>query len=1097
LHGPVNLEMIGPPGAMDERAFIELVERAETAQFSRLIARPSIEEEEILVSYLGEDRYSRMHERSLRRNLRRADEQTLGNVVVLHGIMGAELSIADPGQARTSIWPNALRQLGGGLVRLELDAEGVAPAHAGDDCDATGILKRYYGELLLTLAERWRTRAFFYDWRKPVATAAQDLAARLAHWFPPGERVNFVAHAMGGLVMRAFIAQNPERWKAMGGRLIMLGTPNHGTYGVARMLTGLDPVVRRLALRERIPVPTMARIIATFPSVYELLPSPFVDPPAATLYKASTWPVAISQKHLDAALERHKAMRGVIDFERMVYVAGQNVPTFVSVDPKHLDEPGAYGVSRAGDGRVAHEMGRLARGRREVTTFYADASHGDLTSHRSVLDALDDLLQTGTTDRLATTFTEVHRSDEEPGAVRAEHDRLADQELESLLNRIATRENVDTGPRRGSDGAAPEATGPPPRVSSQERELEDNMLRDFLGGTEAAAVATGPVERPKAPTPTIKLVLGEHDIATAHEATNPSDPPVDVIAVGHYTGVKPQAAELALDRALSTALLTGRTGDGVLTELTQRGTISGGLGQPFFLDDPRDQSEGRRRIVCIAGLGIPGRFGPGDLTVVVRELVWAAGRLGRRHVASVLIGAGNGNLTELTAVTCWLRGIGEALAGHVAGAPRVDQITFVEMDPERLLNIDDALKEVIARMGADGVVDVAYEPLSEDARKTLDRRARRAPRTRPRRSDEVIPTRITLSRVGRQFRFGAITATAAVPERDVDVDPKLVEEANDLLAGEVDGDRRRDRGRFLHNLLFPRDLRDQLSGDAPVVMILDSTTARIHWELVARMPGPEPGAGAGNPDGAFLGVSSGFTRQLRTGFAPPPEPPPPPERLIRVLVVADPAEDAHLPGAEEEGIEVANLFERMNAPDRPAAVEVVRLFGPRRATRAEVMRHLSTQRFHVLHFAGHCTYDRDDPPASGWIFTGGARLTAAELRRIDRVPEFIFSNACESGITPDRAGNRSAELAPSFAEAFFERGVGNFVCTAWPVNDRAARLFATRLYGTLLGLDGSSMPMYRAMASAREGLADTADGHMSWGAYQHYGDPLYRLVAAP
>ena len=87
--------------------------------------------------------------------------------------------------------------------------------------------------------------------------------------------------------------------------------------------------------------------------------------------------------------------------------------------------------------------------------------------------------------------------------------------------------------------------------------------------------------------------------------------------------------------------------------------------------------------------------------------------------------------------------------------------------------------------------------------------------------------------------------------------------------------------------------------------------------------------------------------------------------------------------------------------------------------------------------------------------------------------------------------------APSFAEAFFERGVGNFVCTAWPVNDRAARLFAGRLYSTLLGLDGPSLPMYRAMASAREGLADTADGHMSWGAYQHYGDPLYRLVAAP
>jgi hypothetical protein len=360
------------------------------------------------------------------------------------------------------------------------------------------------------------------------------------------------------------------------------------------------------------------------------------------LYDARTWPVHVSQHHLDAALAAHQALKPAIDLERMVYIAGQNVPTFVSVDAAHLDEPGAYGLSRAGDGRVAHAMGRLARGRREVTTFYADASHGDLTSHRSVLEALDDLLRTGTTDRLATNFTELSRDDEDPAAIRAEHDSQSDRELESLLNRIATRENALTSPRRGSE-ASPEAAAPPPRVSSQERELEDNMLRDFLGGTEAAAVATGPVERPKAPTPTIKIVLGERDIARAHEGTDDDDPPVDVIAVGHYTGVKPQAAELALDKALSAALSHGRTGDGVLTELTLRGTISGGLRQPFFLDDPRDQSEGRRRIVCIAGLGIPGRFGPGDLTVVVREMVWAAGRLGRRHLASVLTGAGNGN----------------------------------------------------------------------------------------------------------------------------------------------------------------------------------------------------------------------------------------------------------------------------------------------------------------------------------------------------------------------------------------------------------------------------------------------------------------------
>ena len=330
------------------------------------------------------------------------------------------------------------------------------------------------------------------------------------------------------------------------------------------------------------------------------------------------------------------------------------------------------------------------------------------------------------------------------------------------------------------------------------------------------------------------------------------------------------------------------------------------------------------------------------------------------------------------------------------------------------------------------------------------------------------------------------------------LDARLVTQANDELAAEVDEARRRERGRFLGRLLLPADLRDALAGGAPVVMLLDATSARVHWELVVR-PGAEP-SGAGGPRAGelrdYLGIGAGFTRQLRTTFAPPPEPPPPPERRLRVLVVADPAEDAHLPGAEEEGLRVAELFETAAHP----SIEVVRLFGPRQATRTEVLRRLLLERFHVMHFAGHCFYDPADPTASGWIFSDGEVLSANELRRIDRVPEFVFSNACESGITPDRSGERSAALAPSFAESFFERGVGNFVCTAWPVDDSAARAFAGALYAGLLGLPEAPggegpLPIHRAMAEARRATAGDPAGARSWGAYQHYGDPLYRLVA--
>jgi hypothetical protein len=70
-------------------------------------------------------------------------------------------------------------------------------------------------------------------------------------------------------------------------------------------------------------------------------------------------------------------------------------------------------------------------------------------------------------------------------------------------------------------------------------------------------------------------------------------------------------------------------------------------------------------------------------------------------------------------------------------------------------------------------------------------------------------------------------------------------------------------------------------------------------------------------------------------------------------------------------------------------------------------------------------------------FTGQKVLSANELNSIERIPRFIFSNACESGIAPAWADKQAAFMAPSFTEAFVARGVANFVCMAWPIDDAA------------------------------------------------------------
>ena len=187
---------------------------------------------------------------------------------------------------------------------------------------------------------------------------------------------------------------------------------------------------------------------------------------------------------------------------------------------------------------------------------------------------------------------------------------------------------------------------------------------------------------------------------------------------------------------------------------------------------------------------------------------------------------------------------------------------------------------------------------------------------------------------------------------------------------------------------------------------------------------PAPDADGDAVLDGFLGTSRGFTRQLRTQFAPPPEPPPPPRRVLRVLVVADPAADMPLAGAQEEGHEVADLFESFGAahPGGGNSVEVRRLFGPVEATRTNVLRELTQRSYDVLHFAGHCTYVEGRPERSGWIFSNGALIATNELSRVDRVPRFVFSNACESGspsttpAPPPTAWRRASRWRSSPAE---------------------------------------------------------------------------------
>ncbi len=138
-----------------------------------------------------------------------------------------------------------------------------------------------------------------------------------------------------------------------------------------------------------------------------------------------------------------------------------------------------------------------------------------------------------------------------------------------------------------------------------------------------------------------------------------------------------------------------------------------------------------------------------------------------------------------------------------------------------------------------------------------------------------------------------------------------------------------------------------------------------------------------------------------------------------------------------------------------------------------------------MHYAGHGNYDKDNPAGSGWIFGKDCVLSAREIFRARKVPRLVFANACFSAVTtqgPALSGGEQSKGLATIAQAFFERGVSNYIGSGWPVNDEQATKLARTFYEVLL----TGKPICDGLQAGRERISDYGD---TWGAYQHYGNP--------
>ena len=120
-----------------------------------------------------------------------------------------------------------------------------------------------------------------------------------------------------------------------GGRLVMLGTPNHGSYLIPQAVTGLAGTIRKLEIVDPWhDMPGILQVVKSFAGLFQMLPSPQFDPTAESLYDTATYPGSgVFQALLDQAADHHKTVLDQPgDPDRMSYIAGWNQTTIEGID---------------------------------------------------------------------------------------------------------------------------------------------------------------------------------------------------------------------------------------------------------------------------------------------------------------------------------------------------------------------------------------------------------------------------------------------------------------------------------------------------------------------------------------------------------------------------------------------------------------------------------------------------------------------------------------------------------------------------------------------------------------------------------------------
>ena len=933
---------------------------------------------------------------------------------------------------------------------------------------ADGPIGSTYDGLLDYLAESHEVIPFSYDWRQPIENEARRLGteveAALVAREQSGQPVRLLAHSMGGLLARALQIECGPIWDRMmerqGARLLMLGTPNAGSWAPMQVLSGDDSFGNTLTgvgapFQEHSARASMAR----FPGFLQLQAG-LLDSSLPLNTRAGWQQLAENDlNQVKACSWWHQDRRqlegflwGVPDdavlaqavrfWEKLRKQRDNDLPLWqdklalvVGSAAFTTDgyETGADGLeyldaSDSGDGRVSYDSAMLPR----VRTWKLDCDHGRLPAAKGAFKAFRELLEKGETTLLPSF--------------------------------------QGTGITRGDGAATPPAPIRRSRPSRQRGTSQPRSSDDDLYALSADASSSEIAPRQEA----LSITVQNGNLSFVRQA----------LMLGHYTSSTLTGTEAVVD-----GLIGGTMGEALAMGCypdrpgSHQVFINTGIGRVNPLQPPKPES------VIVVGLGEEGKLSAANLSYSVQMAVMAVaqrrmerleGGESQFELATTLLGSGGSGIDAGQAAQLIAQGVRDAnklLRKQKQDRwPWVETLHIVELYLDRASLALNALKVLAEAQPNDFIINPIVCAGQRGERRPLDWGYRG--------TGYDFISALTDNEAGTDSSSSVIRYTMDTHRARTEMHAQssqrhLVEQLVDKASNENYTDLQ--IGRTLFKLLVPVELEPALGGTSAMVLELDQGSAPIPWEMLdyegSSLPGREHVPWA---------IRTKLLRKLQLSeFRQRPRDA---SRSRQALVIGEPLCDnqARLPGARREACAVRDQLQEVLGADR-----VITLISPeeneeRGPDAVKVINTLMDRDWRIVHISGHGVMPEYGDPR-GVVLSNGLYLGPREIRAMRVVPELVFVNCCHlAASVPERLlakpYNR-AKFAASLAEQLIHNGVRCVVAAGWAVADDAAETFAQQFYAELL----RGQRFIDAIAVARKAAWSPDDN--TWAAYQCYGDP--------